>query len=285
MHGCYSETLTVIKQLTSQSEFFTAMWPKPFYADSLWEFEPNPSEASALESLLSDGRLVDRDQWNIPLEVVAKRFIRYPFYKSGFSVELLVELPFGEGRAMGVWLVEAGSPVDRPEALDGLAEQDGSGRIEGHSVYFLNGTSPPIHEANAKFPISLPDEKNAAAYLAFFCAHVWAEEGGFWIVSGTQDLPFLDRGDRSSHDDILSALHPPKFLGRNEDGHFLFECWVCYSKALFLVEFAVQSSGMVEMLNDDPKIENLDICEDKRESGLRLLDPASWSEMRGDLSP
>jgi hypothetical protein len=38
----------------------------------------------------------------------------------------------------------------------------------------------------------------------------------------------------------------------SENGHYLCEAVVFYSNALFIANFAVQPSGMIEMIDDQP---------------------------------
>jgi hypothetical protein len=120
----------------------------------------------------------------------------------------------------------------------------------------LDGTSPPIHMTNAEAPIKVTDD-NVLDYLRFFCFFVRGEEGPF-LVSETMDtygLPQdMDEGTRRA---IEGVLRPASYEGKNEDGHYLCDAIVFYSNALFLSNFAVQPSGMIEMMEDDPLVTDL----------------------------
>ncbi len=247
------------------------MWPLPTYTEAAWEFTPGKAEHDARDTILTDGRLVCEDGWKLACEIRATRFIRYPFYPGAFSIEIQVDLPFGEGRAVGAWLVVENAPADGL-AINGEAEysDDGGDGDEGlQATYFLNGTSPPIHEANAKLPVSILDEETAEAYLKFFCAHVWSDAGGFWIVSGRSDIPFHAYPHLAVHEASLAAIQGPEYQGMSDDGQFLFRAWVCYGGALFVAHFAVQRSGMIEMLDDKMVIESMGAPQDRRIGGLR----------------
>jgi hypothetical protein len=119
------------------------------------------------------------------------------------------------------------------------------------NLFRLNGTSPPIHEVNAEAPIKL-SEDNILDYLKFFCFFVRGEEGPFLIAESMEgpDMPKdLDDKTRSV---IEGTIRPATFEGMNEQGFYLCDAVVFYSNALFIANFAVQPSGMIEMLDDEP---------------------------------
>lgn len=116
---------------------------------------------------------------------------------------------------------------------------------------WLNGTSPPIHEVNAKAPIKIT-KKNVLDYLRFFCFFVRGEEGPFLVSENIED-PYMPQNlDSETRAVIESIIRPANFEGKNDQGHFLCDAVVYYSNALFIANFAVQPGGMIEMLNDEP---------------------------------
>ncbi len=119
------------------------------------------------------------------------------------------------------------------------------------NLYWLNGTSPPIHEVNAKAPIKVTEE-NVLDYLRFFCFFVRGEEGPF-LIAESMDDPYLPTDlDDKTRMVIEGTVRDASFEGMNEQGHFLCDAVVYYSNALFIANFAVQPSGMIEMLDDEP---------------------------------
>lgn len=121
----------------------------------------------------------------------------------------------------------------------------------------LDGTSPPIHQTNAEAPIKVTEE-NVLDYLRFFCFFVRGEEGPF-LVSETMDtygLPEMDEGTSKAVEGVLRAA---TYEGKNDEGHFMCDAIVFYSNALFLANFAIQTSGMIEMLEDDPLVQDLNV--------------------------
>lgn len=119
------------------------------------------------------------------------------------------------------------------------------------NLYWLNGTSPPIHEVNAKAPVKITEE-NVLEYLRFFCFFVRGEEGPFLIAESMEDTYVPKDLDPKAQSVIEGTIRPATYEGRNEQGHFLCDAVVYYSNALFIANFAVQPGGMIEMLDDEP---------------------------------
>lgn len=118
-------------------------------------------------------------------------------------------------------------------------------------LYWLNGTSPPIHEVNAKAPIQL-NESNILDYLRFFCFFVRGEEGPFLIAESMDDPYLPKRLDDKTKSVIQGTIRSASYEGKNEQGHYLCDAVVYYSNALFIANFGVQPGGMIEMLDDEP---------------------------------
>ena len=119
------------------------------------------------------------------------------------------------------------------------------------NLFRLNGTSPPIHEVNAKAPIKVTED-NVLEYLRFFCFFVRGEEGPFYIAESMDDPNIPTDMDETTRSVIEGTVRPSSYEGKNDQGHMLCNAVVFYSNALFYADFAVQPSGMIEMLDDEP---------------------------------
>lgn len=119
------------------------------------------------------------------------------------------------------------------------------------NLFRLNGTSPPIHEVNAKAPIKVTEE-NVLDYLRFFCFFVRGEEGPFYIAESMEDPNMPQEMDDTTRSVIEGTIRDASFEGMNDQGHYLCDAVVFYSNALFIANFAIQPSGMIEMLDDEP---------------------------------
>ncbi len=118
-------------------------------------------------------------------------------------------------------------------------------------LFRLNGTSPPIHEVNAQAPVKITDD-NVLEYLTFFCYFVRGEEGPFFIADDMNDPNMPKNMDEKTRSVVEGTIRPATYEGKNEQGFYLCDAVVFYSNALFIANFAVQPSGMIEMLDDDP---------------------------------
>lgn len=122
----------------------------------------------------------------------------------------------------------------------------------------LDGTSPPIHMINAEAPIKVTDD-NVLEYLRFFCFFVRGEDGPFLISEDIND-PAMPRAiDPQTRKVIEGTLRPATYEGKNDQGHFLCDAIVFYSNALFIANFAIEPTGMIQMLDDDPVAADLPV--------------------------
>jgi len=136
------------------------------------------------------------------------------------------------------------------------------------NLYRLNGTSPPIHEMNAKAPIRL-NEDNVLDYARFFCFFVRGDEGPFYIVEHEDD-PFISVLEHEPNQfDLREHLSPAILKKVDATGKFLCSATMYYSNAIFKAELAVQTSGMIDMLTDNPKVGDLP---------ARVEAPIGWSK-------
>lgn len=122
----------------------------------------------------------------------------------------------------------------------------------------LTGTSRPIHELNAVVPIRLT-AGNVLEYLRFFCFFVRGPKGPFYVLHLQPDanVPNEAWHQRSADANrpglsLNDVFRPPALHGSSPDGHYRCCANVYYSNAIFLVDFEVQETGMIEMVSDEP---------------------------------
>lgn len=129
--------------------------------------------------------------------------------------------------------------------------------VRDGQLYRLNGTSPPIHEVNEVAPIKL-NEDNILEYLRFFCFFVRGEEGPFLIVENMENPHLPENMDEQTIRVISNVVRPATYEGKGDDGRYMCDAIVYFSNALFLANFAVEPSGAIEMLDDDPVAADLE---------------------------
>lgn len=130
------------------------------------------------------------------------------------------------------------------------------------NLFRLNGTSPPIHEVNAKAPVKITDD-NVLDYLRFFCFFVRGEEGPFYVAEAMDDPNMPQDMDETTRSVVEGTIRPCTYQGKNDQGHFLCDAVVFYSNALFIANFSVQPTGMIEMLDDEPIAADLPVRVDR----------------------
>ncbi len=142
--------------------------------------------------------------------------------------------------------------LQHPDWTKGLAlyfvEEGAAGDHAPRPLTRLTGTSPPIHELNARQPIRLC-AANALGYLRFFCFFVRGPEGPFYIVDSVED-PLLP-----AHPDIQAIVagscHAPRQDTANGDDVYRYLATLYYADAFFLARFILSASGNIEMLDDE----------------------------------
>lgn len=149
---------------------------------------------------------------------------------------------------------------------------------------WLNGTSPPIHQLNSLLSITLKSE-NLDNYLSFFCSYVHGELGGFRIIERNEDIHWGPRNKPDARTNngkqlvslIKAALQDAQSKTnfseyddeKNENSVGFARKVVFYGSSLFLADFEIHNTGMVEMKNDFPILTNLSAYDEVFEFGLK----------------
>jgi len=140
------------------------------------------------------------------------------------------------------------------------------------NFYRLNGTSPPIHEVNRSAPIRL-DESNILDYLRFFCFFVRGEQGPFHIAESLADPILPQQLDRPTLKVLKNTIRPAAFNGVDETDFFHCDAVVFYGHQLYDARFTIQPTGMIEMDEDAPVVDDLPV---------RVRAPIAYSEPAKD---
>lgn len=112
--------------------------------------------------------------------------------------------------------------------------------VTDETSFLLDGSSVPVHAANAEEELELTAE-SAPDYLRFFLFAVRGDGGPFLLV----DEPPAAQAQATR----AQALEPS---GVDEQGRFRFRAVIAYEGAVFKCTLAVSSSGEAEMLDDEP---------------------------------
>lgn len=160
-------------------------------------------------------------------EAAAITVFRLPFYE---NVEMVVasDPSWTPAEALIVWLLHE----------DGL--------------YRLDGSSHPIHMVNAAARMRL-DAMRVLAYLRFFCFFVRADLGPFLVLDRGKNA-FLPEASRAM---LAPDLVAPEVLGQDHRDIWQVATLLHYGTAMFAARFSITPSGMIEMDEDHPLIEDL----------------------------
>lgn len=126
-------------------------------------------------------------------------------------------------------------------------------------ISILNGTSPPIHKLNVELPLQLNNE-NINAYLEFFCMMVHGEGGAFRIINSPSEIWWLNEDEEIETIEFVQFIintYTRSLQMNTESNTWDTRVLINYSNALFLADFSIQKSGMIEMLNDIPIYANI----------------------------
>jgi hypothetical protein len=139
-------------------------------------------------------------------------------------------------------------------------------------VRLLDRRSPIIHEMNGSEKIALGDDRAAADYIRFFCAHVHGEHGAFQVIERVSDIDWRQDAGRKLLSGAEAVIAPLVIKKREENGVISAEATIRYSDHLFLAEFALKPGGSIEMVQDKPVMENLPVRRERFRGPLRFLD-------------
>lgn len=141
----------------------------------------------------------------------------------------------------------------------------------------LDSTSNPIHQMNeivgAEHGPVIRTKHQAAAYVEFFCRHLWVAPHGPFIVLKSKDDNAISRLDLTdadfnrdhfdSKDRALAAIAAPVPREVKPSGvqpvSFAVDAWVLYGEAIFKATFSVLAHGAITMTDDRPMVSALSL--------------------------
>lgn len=132
----------------------------------------------------------------------------------------------------------------------------------------LTGKSAVLHQVNAEPGELVIDRHTADSYLRFFCWAVQGTGGPFYIPLTLREIP-LNKMPADAQAAILRQLQfgivdvgdeEAARLGYGaSEMHFRRKATIAYDSAVFEAAFAVQPAGMIDMINDNPRVADLDL--------------------------
>ncbi|MFC2967592.1 hypothetical protein [Acidimangrovimonas pyrenivorans] len=121
----------------------------------------------------------------------------------------------------------------------------------------LDGNSAAIHEHIALHGLDLSSEAQQAGYLRFFCQFVRGPQGPFATVDDLSRLRVSEEapGQRAR---LTEAFQPLQLVATEADAAVSDAvATVHYADTLFFARFRIMADGRVEMLDDEPRAEDV----------------------------
>lgn len=208
-------------------------WAHPPLFESSWRTLDGAEFKTALKSIVFS---LSEDKVS---QVNHIRKTKLNFYDSGDLMEIQIVTPNG------------------PKLKSYLVFDNGN-------AYELNGTSPPIHEANAMVPLKLSSIDQVSEYLRFFTLFVNGDEGAFRIVEHPDDLYWNGYEKPSEITAVRNAMRP--FLiwhDADKPSYWRATGTVSYADSLFHAFFLISPNGPIEMEDDIPVVTDLNLYEVK----------------------
>lgn len=140
----------------------------------------------------------------------------------------------------------------------------------GDDIHRLDGSSDPIHACNDATPITLRTADAVAAYLRFFGSYVIGDEGSFQPVEEVEDLPWRATARPETRLEVARLLRPLAVWPYPDiPGRWRATATIRYGDGLFHATLAIDSTGLVEMEEDEPMAGGLPLNPPRYASGRR----------------
>jgi hypothetical protein len=180
---------------------------------------------------------------------------------AGFKVESEITvhrriLPFYPGHRLYKILDRRGGRPRHTQIL--FAPREAELPEELDRLITLNDVSSTLHMLNSAYKLHLAGI-DALEYLDFFCDTVSGEYGAFHVIETVDDVRW--RGQAPAQRKIVEEVVTPIRLWPAKDADpMVLDAVLTYAGTLFHAEFKVHSHGMVDMVNDHPLCERLEIA-------------------------
>src|SRR5690606_36687122 len=128
-------------------------------------------------------------------------------------------------------------------------------------VNVVNWTNQTIYDVNEKAPVRL-DDKNVADYIRFFFTYVRGRHGRFIVIESVDEIHWRTEPPAQGRKVIQEMVHPIKILSKDEDGTYKAEAFMLFKDSLFKTVVHVTPDGMVNLSEEELKIEGMPIVQD-----------------------
>lgn len=170
-------------------------------------------------------------------------------FKQGRSNFAFAELPFYKNfKLLRVTAYTTIPPVSMRFLLGGSAPD--------WKIVKMNGTNEPIFEHNAEAGLVL-NKDTVVDYVTFVMGEVHSEEGSLRVVEEVDDDTFSSTPTPEERRTVTHLIRKAK-VEENADG-FTVDATMLYGDSVYWAKIAVKKDGMIEIVEDDKKAENMPI--------------------------
>ncbi|MCB9978324.1 MAG: hypothetical protein H6862_01795 [Rhodospirillales bacterium] len=166
------------------------------------------------------------------------------------SVILARELPFYPGHALCDITDHAATPPRRIFAITGP-----------NAPVLIDWTNAPIYALNAAAPLLLNDS-TVADYVRFFFTYVRGRHGRFIVTESADDIAWKEEPPPAARRAVGKLLHPLRIAEKKPDGGYTLKACLMFRDSLFRTDVQVETSGIVEMVNEELAIEDMPVLDD-----------------------
>lgn len=128
-------------------------------------------------------------------------------------------------------------------------------------VHVVNWTNETIYNVNEKAPIDL-NERNVAEYVRFFFTYVRGRHGRFIVLENVDEIHWKVEPPAQGRKVIQEMLEPVSVLSKEDDGVFNLNAYMLFKDSLFKTAVHVSADGMVNLSDEELKIEGMPVVQD-----------------------
>ena len=128
-------------------------------------------------------------------------------------------------------------------------------------VNVVDWTNDFIYELNKNAPINLT-ENNVTSYIKFFLEYVQGRHGKFTVIETEYDIKWQVEPPAQGRKIMQEMLKPIEILKKESDGSFDLKAFVTYKDSLFTTNIKVNIQGIVEISQEEVKIEGMPLLQD-----------------------
>ncbi len=128
-------------------------------------------------------------------------------------------------------------------------------------VNIIDWTNDSIYELNKNAQIEL-SENNITSYIKFFLEYVHGRHGKFTVIESEYDIKWQVEPPAQGRKIMQDMLKPIQLINKDDEGSFNLKAYITYKDSLFTTDIKVSNDGLVEMSDEEVKIEGMPLLQD-----------------------